>query len=132
MASQMIEVLKSFPKFDDPKCVGTEDMFFPESMHSWEKRTPMLRMICNSCSHKVECLNYALENIIEEGFWGGMTPEERKKIQTKEKQQNKRYREIQEYLSLGLNEDELAEKLQIKKASLKRVILRAKRKGLIQ
>lgn len=92
----------------------------------------MLRMICNSCSHKVECLNYALENIIEEGFWGGMTPEERKKIQTKEKQQNKRYREIQEYLSLGLNEDELAEKLQIKKASLKRVILRAKRKGLIQ
>jgi DNA-binding CsgD family transcriptional regulator len=57
-----------------------------------------------------------------------MTPIERKKIQTKEKKKNKRYRKIQEYLSLGLTEQELAKQLDIKVASVKRIMLRARKK----
>lgn len=128
----MLEIIKTFPKFTDPKCAGTGDLFFPDSQHQWEEATLKLRQICGSCSHKIECLDYALENIVEEGFWGGMTPKERKAISTREKEKNRRYREVQELISLGLDEEEIAKKLGIKKSSLKRVFLRARKKGLIK
>ena len=127
----MLEVLKTFPNFTNPSCAGTLDYFFPDSMHEWEERTESLRKICGGCPHKVDCLQYALENEIEEGFWGGLTPKERSKLQPKkENDRNKRYREIQEYLKLGLTEDEIVQKLLIRKQSLKRTLLRGKRKGL--
>ncbi len=39
----------------------------------------VLRVICNACPVKAECLDYAVRNL-EFGFWGGKSEEERKSL----------------------------------------------------
>lgn len=38
------------------------------------------RKVCNDCAVKLECLEYALENRIEHGVWGGASERERRRI----------------------------------------------------
>ncbi len=38
------------------------------------------RRICADCPVKVDCLEYALENRIEHGVWGGASERERRRI----------------------------------------------------
>lgn len=65
--------------FEEPRCaeIGT-DLFFPEK----NEDTVELRLaksICNSCTHKTECLEWAIANE-EIGIWGGTTTIGRKII----------------------------------------------------
>lgn len=39
------------------------------------------RIICSSCPVQQECLDYALQERIEHGLWGGRSPNERKQLQ---------------------------------------------------
>jgi WhiB family transcriptional regulator, redox-sensing transcriptional regulator len=40
----------------------------------------VVRGICAGCPVRVQCLDYAMVNYIVHGFWGGMTPQERKAL----------------------------------------------------
>jgi len=108
------------------------DFFFPDSKVEWELRMERLQQLCGSCIHKTACLSFAIDNQEIDGFWGGMTPDERSHLITKKEDGTRRFREIQEYLSRGLTKEEIARKLEIQLASLERTLERAKRKGLDQ
>lgn len=38
------------------------------------------RKICAECSTKVQCLEYAMENHIDHGVWGGTSERERRRL----------------------------------------------------
>jgi len=123
--------LLNAPSFPEAKCMKEDpDFFFPDSKVEWEVRIEHLKELCNSCIHKASCLSFAINNHETDGFWGGMTPQEREHLMTKKEDGTRRFREIQEYLSRGLTKDEIARKLKIQLASLERTLERAKRKGL--
>jgi DNA-binding NarL/FixJ family response regulator len=127
--------LLNAPSFPEAQCADEEnlDFFFPDSQLELAQRLPRLQEICNSCIHKTACLSTAIKNQEKNGFWGGMTPEERNQL-TEEKKEagTRRFREIQEYLSQGYSKNQIASILKIQVASIDRTLERAKRKGLAQ
>lgn len=64
---------------DDAACLEVApDMFFPA-----HRATSMAReaiKICDGCVVKNECLDYALTNRFDEGIFGGLTPNGRRKL----------------------------------------------------
>lgn len=61
----------------DARCSGAKtDLWFPELGQS----TVHAIRVCQECPVKRECLNYALENEILHGVWGGKSARERSKI----------------------------------------------------
>jgi len=64
---------------DEANCLDVPgDLWFPDLVHSREHK--MARVICMTCPVKVQCLDYALDNNIEHGTWGGLLPLERKAL----------------------------------------------------
>jgi WhiB family redox-sensing transcriptional regulator len=68
-------------------CAGESTVtFFPRfavGMGAPAKNAAMTanaKAVCNRCPVSGECLAFALEDDIEHGIWGGMTPMERSKI----------------------------------------------------
>ena len=59
---------------DDAACsqVGG-DAWFPEKSEA----PTLAKRICMSCPVRASCADYAIENIIPWGVWGGLTPRER-------------------------------------------------------
>ena len=58
-------------------CAQTDpESFFPEKGGS----TREAKKVCLSCEVRVECLEYALEQRIEHGVWGGCSERERRRI----------------------------------------------------
>lgn len=57
-------------------------IFFPEGNYRTDpevaKQVDLAKKICKSCTVREKCLEYALENDITPGIWGGMTEDERK------------------------------------------------------
>ena len=51
--------------------------FGPELFHNDDRKAKGAKSICADCVVKEDCLNYALEERIHEGVWGGMTATER-------------------------------------------------------
>ena len=47
------------------------------------------RRICAACPVKAECLEYALENRIEHGVWGGCSERERRRILRRRRQERR-------------------------------------------
>lgn len=61
----------------DALCAQTDpDAFFPEPSES----SLPARRTCARCPVVAECLAYAMENRITEGFWGNTSPEQRQKL----------------------------------------------------
>lgn len=56
-------------------------VFFPPrgSSHYIPK---VIQETCNKCEVKAECLNYALENCIRHGIWGGTSERQRRKMRS--------------------------------------------------
>lgn len=52
------------------------DVFFPED----KSDTDAARAVCNRCSVRQECLDFALTYEEEFGFWGGKSEDERREI----------------------------------------------------
>lgn len=52
------------------------DIFFPEKGGS----SPAAKATCGRCPVNDQCLEYALENREEFGYWAGTSPKERKRI----------------------------------------------------
>ena len=135
--SMNIEFLVDVPRLADPECAKLEDkdFFFPTSNVELQQRLPILKGLCAQCAHVVECREYALNKEINEGFWGGMTSEERRKIiHTKKEREDRRseaIREVQELLDLGYTKEQTATKLGIQVSSLERRLARAKKRGIL-
>jgi len=75
------------PYFDGTQpCAQTDpELFFPETAGEANRSKKFIRMICSSCSFKVECLEYSLTTDVH-GAWGGYLETERKEM--------KRYRKL--------------------------------------
>ena len=58
-------------------CRGTDtDIFFPASP---EEEAEALS-ICATCPVRAQCLEHAIRNRETYGIWGGMTPEQRRRV----------------------------------------------------
>ena len=59
----------------DASCRHSDpDLFFPERGHS----TREAKLVCAGCPVRVECLDYALDNSIKYGIWGGLSEHQRR------------------------------------------------------
>jgi hypothetical protein len=68
--------------FDKANCKGTDtDSFFIERGEAYP---PELKQVCNRCSVKKDCLNFAVKyNTV--GFWGGTSEMDRRQLRVAEK-----------------------------------------------
>jgi len=67
------------------KCRGVNPAdFFPSDGLGVESA----QHVCHGCPVRVECLEYALENRIEHGVWGGASERERRRILRRRRQLN--------------------------------------------
>lgn len=65
------------------KCRGISPTeFFPSDGVGVE----VAQKICDGCPVRLECLEYALENRIEHGVWGGASERERRRILRRRRQ----------------------------------------------
>jgi WhiB family redox-sensing transcriptional regulator len=72
-------LMRQFDWMDDAACRGRTDVeFFPEV--GYNGKAPKALALCNNCPVKDDCLDFALENNIEHGIWGGTNPRQRKQL----------------------------------------------------
>jgi WhiB family redox-sensing transcriptional regulator len=67
---------------DDAACRDTEpELFFPEGDNASARvQVKQAKLICRSCLVSAACLNFALACGQEAGIWGGMTEDERRRL----------------------------------------------------
>lgn len=71
------------PWMDEANCASTGgEGFFLEDEEAEVGRGSYREgiRVCERCTVKVECLQYALDRYIDDGLWGGLTPNERKEL----------------------------------------------------
>jgi len=100
----------SLPNFPEAKCASSDfdpDTWFPESLRNSEIReqdTFIATAICGSCIHQVDCLQFALDNRIGDGIWGGKLPEERRQAdQSKSEVRQAKLDAVRASLARGMN-----------------------------
>lgn len=77
LLSEFDLVLRKFDWMDDAACRGIKNVnFFPDVHYNTEVHQAIA--ICRTCSVREDCAEFAIENQIEYGVWGGMTAAERK------------------------------------------------------
>lgn len=61
----------------DARCRGLDtNLFFPER----GERVDEACDVCDVCPVRLECLTFALDNLIREGIWGGLSERQRRRI----------------------------------------------------
>ena len=78
------EPMREPRQYESPLCAqtGAGDYWFPEPGQGTITETVLARSICNQCSHKTECAEWAIK-YEHHGIWGGLTERERKQIRRK-------------------------------------------------
>jgi WhiB family redox-sensing transcriptional regulator len=67
---------------DTPACAGIDvEVFFTEEKGNYTS-LDFIKKMCNTCSVRVECFDYAIENLVH-GVWAGTTKEERDRYRRK-------------------------------------------------
>jgi WhiB family redox-sensing transcriptional regulator len=69
---------RNFDWQDEAQCVGQGEIFFFENDGASKGRFDASVAVCNGCTVKGKCLQFALNNEMEYGVWGGKTPTERR------------------------------------------------------
>ena len=70
---------------EDALCRGSSpELFFFEAGQS-KKKNHAVENYCKKCPAQKRCLDYALNNDIRFGVWGGLTPAERNRILSAQK-----------------------------------------------
>lgn len=82
---------------DSAVCVGVgTEMFIPNTPEDYRGgifgEMKIAKRICLSCTVREECLNFALDNDIEYGVYGGLGPRERRDIITAQHKNGERER----------------------------------------
>lgn len=76
-------------------CLGHDpDTFFPD-----DGDYAPAKAICDTCDVRIMCLNYALDNNIKDGMWGGWSPEKRRKHKRKQRWLRRQEEERQETIN---------------------------------
>jgi WhiB family redox-sensing transcriptional regulator len=58
-------------------CQGLNaEIFYPEN----EDHSDFALSVCEQCTVRIACLNYALDNREQQGVWGGATARDRRKM----------------------------------------------------
>jgi WhiB family redox-sensing transcriptional regulator len=67
-------------RWESANCANTifPDLFFPTSLEEVEASEPMIQAICKDCPVRQECLDLALNNKDFNGYFGGVSPEDRR------------------------------------------------------
>lgn len=74
--SKFLQAIKASGQ--NPVCMETDpELFFPET---WAQARDA-KKLCGNCPVQTECLKFALANNEHDGIWGGLTPEERRRLQ---------------------------------------------------
>jgi hypothetical protein len=69
---------------DTPACLGIDvEIFFTEEKGNYPYLN-QVKKICNNCPVRVECFDYAIDNLVH-GIWAGTTKQERDKYRSKHK-----------------------------------------------
>lgn len=71
--------------------VEADRIFFPKRHKGRKTDYSEAERICNTCPVRTPCLVYAIAHGIPEGVWGGMPPEQRKRMS---KELKVRYRKM--------------------------------------
>jgi WhiB family redox-sensing transcriptional regulator len=79
------------PQFKYARCAEGDnpDLWFPDSREDRKRDIPQAKKLCNDCVHRLECLEFALENDLREGVWGGLSERERSLLAPRRKNGNK-------------------------------------------
>jgi WhiB family redox-sensing transcriptional regulator len=79
------------PKFEFALCAESDnpDLWFPDSREDRKRDIPKAKKLCRDCVHRIECLEFALENDLREGVWGGLSERERSLLAPRRKNRNK-------------------------------------------
>jgi hypothetical protein len=77
--------LPTMPHFPEAACADIEDteIFFQTKTKEIEKVIDQVRELCFSCPHQKACVEYAIDEEIEYGIWGGYTASQRKRMKPK-------------------------------------------------
>ena len=77
-----LDFIPLIPKLPQAKCrdIDNPNLFFPESRAEERKSLQAIRAMCDGCIERKECLDYALDQEIPYGIWGGFTTEQRKRM----------------------------------------------------
>ena len=71
---------------DEALCAETApDFFFPED-DDGGRVSRLAKQICAACPVREICLNYAQDNMITEGIFGGLSPIQRRLLRTHERE----------------------------------------------
>ena len=80
---------RHFDWMDDAACNGMDGtLFFPDRGEN--NKLASAKAICARCLVKDECLDFALDNDIYHGVWGGMSGVERQRIRVRWRKENKK------------------------------------------
>jgi WhiB family redox-sensing transcriptional regulator len=67
-------------------CRGHDpEIFFPSTSAEVVKHLDTAQQICGTCIVQAECLDYAQVNKFDEGIWGGLSANQRRRIRRKVK-----------------------------------------------
>jgi WhiB family redox-sensing transcriptional regulator len=67
---------------DTPACAGIDvEIFFTEEKGNYTN-LDFIKKMCNTCPVRVECFEYAIENLVH-GIWAGTNKDERDKYRNK-------------------------------------------------
>jgi len=66
---------------EQANCLGKDvNIFFAEKGDAGAQALQLVRELCNVCKVKQECLDYALDNSIPVGVFGGVTATQRREL----------------------------------------------------
>jgi WhiB family redox-sensing transcriptional regulator len=78
LLSEFALVLKDFAWMDEAACRNMKDVnFFPEE--AFNSEAPKAVAVCRRCPVREDCLEFAVENHIQYGIWGGLSYPQRKR-----------------------------------------------------
>jgi WhiB family redox-sensing transcriptional regulator len=129
------DFMAEMPQFSEASCknIMTPNLFFPETKKQEATSLPIVRLICDGCTHRKECLEYAQTHKIFHGIWGGLTPEERGDGRTKRDWSGpNRAKRIRKLSMRGLAPETVAREVGVSLDYVKQVVKRARNKGEIQ
>ena len=71
------------PDWRDAACRDADpELFFPDGdTRSARAQVKMAKLICRGCPVSATCLSWALDSNQEAGIWGGLTEDERRRLQ---------------------------------------------------
>lgn len=107
-------------RWESANCANTifPDLFFPTSLEEIQASEPMIQQICATCPVKVECLQLALDNKDFNGYFGGVSPEDRRKMSAhRSRVRRGNSKEVIRLMELGWSLEDACEEVNILPAS---------------